>query len=98
MTTRVIPPSDGLHNTITVNGRTYTAPANGTVDMPDWDAQIACANGWSHSASGGAAGATSARPVLGKSEKGKTFLDTTLGFVVLWDGEKWRNPSSGAVV
>ncbi len=96
--TRVLPPSDGLHNTITVNGRTYTAPANGTVDMPDWDAQVALANGWSNAASGGMAGATATRPRLTKSEKGTRYLDTDLGFVILWDGEKWRNPSSGASV
>jgi hypothetical protein len=41
-------------------------------------------------------GATSARPVGAKP--GTPYVDTTLGYVVIWDGANWRNPATGASV
>lgn len=69
---------------------------NFTVDVPDDDAFVADANGWTMVARG--VGATSARPTWSRDRAGWTFLDTTLGFIIVWDGLAWRNPLTGAVV
>ncbi len=73
-----------------------TPNVNATVDMPDDDARIAGANGWLRVANG--VGATTARPAWTLDQDGFTFLDTTLGFIIVWDGQSWRNPLTGAVV
>lgn len=96
MTTRVLPPADGLHNTISIFGRTYTCAADGFLDVPDDDAAVMTANGWQHAGHGGSVGATAARPAWTKNERGRTFLDTTLGYLIIWDGQNWRNPTTGA--
>lgn len=67
-----------------------------TVDVPDDDALVADANGWSMVARG--VGPTSGRPTWSRDRSGWTFLDTTLGFIVIWDGLVWRNPLTGTVV
>ena len=103
MTTRMLPPSSGLQLTITVNGRVYTAAANGILDMPDFDAAIAAASGWiPFCAKGGTVGATAARPTTNPNgtfpvTAGTQFMDTTVGGIVVADGAgAWRN-SAGAV-
>lgn len=93
MTMRLMPPANGA--TTTVNGRTYTCAAGSTIDVPDWDALPLEANGWFIVAQHGA-NATTARPT--NPVKNSTFLDTTLGFVIRFDGKVWRNPISGAAV
>lgn len=95
MTTRVMPPADGLHGSIVVNGRSYTCAAGSTIDVPDQDAKVMSANGWTVAAEGGV-GATATRPA--SPTKGQTFHDTTLGYTIVWDGKAWRNPASGAAV
>ncbi|WP_271024967.1 hypothetical protein [Rhizobium sp. RCAM05973] len=95
MTMRLMPPSNGFNNPITINGRKYTCVADSTVDVPDHDAQVMLANGWIATAGGGAA-ATASRPV--NPPVGTTFHDTTLGKIIVWDGKKWRDYSSGAAV
>ena len=57
---RVLPPNTTGTDTITVNGRTYSATAGGFLDVPDFDAAVMLANGWVRGAGGGS-GAT-ARP------------------------------------
>lgn len=89
---RVMPPADGLHSTITVNGRTYTCALGSTIDVPDQDGIVMEVNGWTASP----AGATAARP--SSPYKGQTWHDTTLGFDIKFDGKVWRNPTSGAAV
>ena len=93
-TKRVFPPNDGRLST-TVNGRTYTFPSGSYIDVPDFDADVLVANGWSAAASHGA-DVTAARPTNPK--KGATFLDTTLGYNVVFDGKYWRNPVTGVAV
>jgi len=95
MTHRLMPPDDGLHGTITVNGRTYTATLGSTIDVPDQDAFVMMANGWITASSSGA-NTTANRPA--NPTKGQTFHDTTLGFNIIWTGKAWRNPTSGAAV
>lgn len=95
MTTRVIPPADGLHPAISVNSRSYTCAQGSYLDVPDQDAQRMAANGWTIVAAGGV-GATAARPA--SPTKGQQFHDTTLGYTIVWDGKVWRNPATGAAV
>lgn len=82
-----------------VNGRTYTCAAGGTIDVPDFDAQVMLADGWIN-ASGGAVqttvGTTAQRPA--KPSKGQAYHDTTLGLTIVHDTVNWRNPATGAVV
>lgn len=95
MTHRMIPPSNGFYNPITVFDKSYGCAAGGTVDVPDNVAEIMKANGWTPAGDTGA-GASAARPA--NARVGQTFLDTTLGYVVKWDGKVWRNPATGAAV
>lgn len=92
------------HLTTTVNGRSYTAVAGTTADVPDFDASELEANGWmkvSGPLSVGS-GTTANRPTTmpdGRAIPARsTYLDTTLEYIVVYDGATWRNPSSGASV
>ncbi len=97
----VHPPADGLHNTGTANGRSYTAVPGTRIQVPDFDAAVLCANGWL-AASGGSTGtstpigATAARPA--NPVKNQRFQDSTLGYEVMFDGKVWRNPQTRAAV
>ena len=95
MTMRVMPPADGLHPTITVNGRSYTCALGATIDVPDQDGIMMTHNGWVVSSAGGV-GASTARPA--NPVKGQSFHDSTLGYNIVYDGKVWRNPTSGAAV
>jgi len=94
-TMRLMPPSGNFNNPINVNGRIYSCAANATLDVPDFDAAILQANGWTVTAAGGS-GVTTARPA--KPTINMQFHDTTLGKIVIWDGKNWRDYSSGAAV
>lgn len=94
MTMRIMPPADGLHPSITVNGRSYTCALGATIDVPDQDGLAMTHNGWTASAP--MAAATASRP--SSPYKGLTFHDTTLGYNIVYDGKVWRNPTSGAAV
>jgi len=90
-----MPPADGAHGTITVNGRTYTCALGSAIDVPDQDAAIMRANGWVASTTGGV-GATASRPT--SPSKCQMFHDSTLGYNIVFDGKVWRNPTSGVAV
>lgn len=94
MTTRVMPPADGLHPTIVIAGRSYTCALGATIDVPDADALVMAANGWT--AVGDGVGATAGRPAT--PVRGQEFHDTTLGYNIRFDGKAWRNPSTGVAV
>ena len=40
-------------------------------------------------------GSTKSRPLPGAVAAGQTYVDTSLGAVVVWDGAYWRNPLDG---
>ena len=91
-------PAAGAPTTLVLSGRTYTCLVGATVDIPDWDAGVAEANGWMKAAAGGV-GSTTNRPTnLAMKDKGLLFHDSTLGYNIQWDGKLWRNPTSGATV
>jgi hypothetical protein len=95
MTMVVMPPGDGKHPTITVNGRTYTCALGSQISVPDHDGAVMLHNGWIAACNGGS-GTTAQRP--GNPQKGQQFHDTTLGYVIVYDNGAWRNPNSGAAV
>ena len=90
---RVMPAGSGKFTTTTVNGRTYSCALGATIDVPDFDAAVLTANGWIQVAP---VGTTSQRPV--KPGIGNFFHDTTVGYLVIWEGAAWRNPATGSAV
>ncbi len=99
---RMLPRNVDAGQTKVVNGRTYTAVANTPIDVPPQDEAVLIAAGWFRT--GGrtcvGVGATSGRPLVGggKLFHGATYVDTTLGYSVVFDGVNWCNPATGAVV
>jgi hypothetical protein len=69
------------------------------LDVMDADAGVLQANGWIYVAP---SGPTSARPVgrlgLYQSAPGSTFWDTTIGKLIISDGQSWRDPVNGNAV
>ncbi len=92
MNVRILAPASVA--SVVANGRTYTATA-GLADVPDFDAAVACSNGWQRLEN---VGTTAQRPVLGTDQAGQRFIDTTIGAVIVWTGAAWRNVVTGAAV
>lgn len=83
------------------SGKSFSAVAGTTIDASPQDCAYLEANGWFRT--GGkdciGVGATSARPVdPGVLYHGATYVDTTLGYAVIYDNATWRNPATGASV
>jgi len=95
MNIRMLPSTTG-NNSHTVNKRTITAAVGSFQDVPDFDAAPLNANGWT--AIGNSVGATTARPTGAVVFRGWLHIDTTLGFIIVWDGSSWRNPANAAAV
>jgi hypothetical protein len=99
MNIRLLPPTGAAYQTIAVKGRTYNASPGTAVDVYDADAEVLSANGWVWVAP---SGPSSARPVgtLGQYTNlpGSMFYDTTIGKLIISDGQAWRDPSNGNAV
>ena len=105
---RMLPGEAGNGNamqarTCAVNGRTYAYASGTTVDAPACDAYELEANGWFRCGGYKCAGVgtTAQRTALATAgmTPGMTYLDTTLGYIVVFDGKAtWRNPITGAAV
>lgn len=93
-TVQVLPPANGPL-TIEVFGRKFTTTAGTPINVSDSEAQILVANGWLICAEGGT-GATTGRPANPKI--GTRFTDTTVGYLVIWDGKNWRKAIDGGSV
>lgn len=99
MTTRVFPPARGPFS-CPAFGRNYSANPGTYLDVPDQDAQILGANGWT---SLGLVGTTAQRPANIQTTPpqpfaGQEYLDTSIAAVIFFDGAAWRNPLTGAAV
>lgn len=104
LTIRMLPHVQAAYQSISTNGRAYRGQPGQTLDVPDFDAAVLAGNGWARV---GPVGTTAQRPVAnGQSPRltdpynitpGFQFMDTTLGKIVVWDGQNWRDPSSGSV-
>lgn len=99
MNIRMLGPTSVANQTRMVNGRTYTAAAGVAIDVPDFDAQQLHANHWIWVAP---SGPTSARPTtapgLYRAVEGAEFFDTTLNYLIIFDGAIWRSAATGAPV
>lgn len=101
MTThRMLPPVSVLQQSIvTPSGRAYAASPGSVVDAIGDDARVLSANGWLDIAP---SGTTAERPVgaLGvyQSVAGSRYFDTSLNKFIVFDGQTWRDPASGASV
>jgi hypothetical protein len=99
---RLLPPVAATQQTVSVNGRTYSGAPGQVLDVPDFDAGVLAANGWTRVAF---SGPTASRPTAnaangpyGVAAPGMQFMDTTLGYIVVFNGAEWINPASGAAV
>ncbi len=101
-------PADHALNPFTVpgTGRVYRCALGAAITVPGEDANILCSSGWVSAAfnrmgANGllATGTTAQRPVHGLL-KGQTYMDTTLGVVVVWGGTTtgWLHSATGASV
>jgi hypothetical protein len=102
MNVRVFGPTTIARQTVVANGRTYNAVAGGVLDVPNMDAAVLCANGWTYVC---ISGPSSARPSTNPNAtppniaaSGVEFFDTTLGYIICHDGVSWRNPATGSAV
>lgn len=99
MNRRMLPPTQVGYQTRTINGRTYTGAPGIAIDIPDMDASMLSANGWIDI---GPSGTTQQRPIgtLGQytASAGFQFFDTTLGKIIISDGNAWRDPANGNAV
>ena len=99
-THRMFPPGYKPAATAVVQNRTYTAALGSYVTCPvEMDANELDANDWVRAAPNGA-GTTAQRPASMNAALGAPmyYLDTTLGYIIVWDGITWRNPNTGASV
>lgn len=95
----LLPPGLSKQNPVTVavnSGKSYSC-AVGSVLLNvtaahAWELE---GNGWMIVANVGS-GATAQRPSVPTA--GDKYLDTSLGYIVVYDGAAWRNPASGAAV
>lgn len=95
---RMIPPGNGKNGTVIVNGRSVTCALGSSIDVQlPFDAHVLEANGWMRAAIAGV-GTTALRPTPNSNAIGQEYLDTTVGFIIKWDGVAWRNPLTGASV
>jgi len=93
---RVIVPTDPRSLGILANGRRYSATPGTVISVPQSDARVLEANGWTFIIE---SGPTSARPTsINARVRGALFFDETLGLFVIFDGSAWRDAISGAVV
>ena len=93
-TVQVLPPANGPF-TIEAFGRTFKTTAGVPITVTDNEAGVLSANGWIVSADGGH-GTTALRPV--NPQKGTRYTDTTVGYLVVWDGKAWRKVIDGGAV
>ena len=92
-TIRFMPPNATVKQTITANGRVYSAMPGAVVDVPVTDAQVLAAKGWCEVAGSGTTAQRPTTPFLGQ-----LYHDNTLGYVIVWEGQNWRQPASGSAV
>jgi hypothetical protein len=89
--------------TLNVNGRSYVGTPGAVYDIVDGqDAETLGASGWTRVC---LSGPTSSRPTISMANNpnyaarpGLHFLDTTIGALIIFDGQNWRSPATGSIV
>jgi hypothetical protein len=96
---RMLPPPPRMRLSFTIQDRSHSAPAGGGyLDVPVEDARVMAYGGWLDC---GPVGLTENRPVPGNAFeplRGKTYFDTDLQTLVIYDGVNCRNIMASAVV
>lgn len=88
-------------NPISVNGRVYTPSVGAVYDVPDFDAPQLAANGWVRIAPSASSTARPSPTTLTPpytAGVGTIFFDQTLDALIVFDGQTWRDPATGAAV
>ncbi|MFH6786312.1 MULTISPECIES: hypothetical protein [Methylobacterium] len=99
MNWRLFPPVAVREQTRTANGRSYSGQPGGVVTVPEQDGQVLQANGWTFVAPSGPTSARQAgKTGLYAAHRGATFFDETLGKLIVFDGQAWRDPLNGNAV
>ena len=93
LTYRFLPPTATVKQSINVNGRVYSAMPGAAVDVPAMDAGVLGANGWAMVAGSGTTAQRPTNPFFGQ-----LYHDNTVGYVIIWEGAAWRQPSTGSAV
>jgi hypothetical protein len=93
ITYRFLPPTAVVKQSISANGRVYSAMPGSYVDAPAMDAGVLGANGWCLVAGSGTTAQRPANPFFGQ-----LYHDNSLGYVIIWEGTAWRQPSTGSAV
>ena len=90
----MLPPVAVISQSIVANGRTYAGTPGNAYDVPDLDAGILAANGWTRVCP---SGPTTSRPTTNPNSAppyfaapGFRYYDTTISTEVIWDGATWR--------
>jgi hypothetical protein len=93
------PPYGVGYQTVVANGRTYNGVPGTSQDIPDFDAAVLAANGWTKVS---LVGPTSSRPNSSMNaflpNRIDVYFDTTLGTSIKWDGQVWRRIDTSASV
>ena len=96
---RMFPPNNVAQQTITANGRQYSGTLGSAQDIPDMDAGILAANGWTKVC---LVGPTSSRPNATMNgflpNRIDHFYDTTIAKTIMWDGQNWRDIATANIV
>ncbi len=93
-TWRMIPPGLGNNPAVVIQNRSYSVALGSFVDVPDFDGQVLRANNW---VCLGQVGTTAQRTSIAIGLNGiNSYVDTTLGYAVFWDGALWRDTSGVA--
>ncbi|MFA6319212.1 MAG: hypothetical protein WC943_17500 [Elusimicrobiota bacterium] len=87
---RVIPPPA---SSLMIEGRAYTSKSGAALDVPLEDARVLACNGWLLFGHSGALPARPAQPL-----KGEIFVETPAERVMQFDGVRWRDVHTGAVI
>jgi hypothetical protein len=95
----IVGPNAAAVSPVIVNGRAIPASASPVDDTFEATGSL-CGSGWFRVCR---VGTTAERPTTSAQEPSPAgismlFLDTTLGYVIVFDGVAWRNPMTGAVV
>ncbi len=99
MNWRLFPPIAVSDRTRIVNRRTYSGQPGTVVSVPEQDGQMLQANGWTYIAPSGPTSARQAgKTGLYAAHRGAQFFDETLGKLIVFDGQTWRDPLNGNAV
>ncbi len=84
------------------SGKAYAATPVTVIDVSDADSAFLASNGWTRIA---LSGTTAQRPSTNPNvnppyaaSAGLHYVDTTLNAVIVFDGQTWRSPITGAAV